>query len=158
MKPLCIRDLFVLTLIVAVHITICKLAVTFRESSLTTFVLLSPTAITLWIHNRIGGSWTMGSLIHYATSIVWSFCYGLTFSFFYVRREPSGYYEKDSVGLEELFSYAMFLLEVFAILGVVTSILYGTIGYLISTWAKRAFVVQSIATPDTMEDEPSRSG
>lgn len=154
MKPLTIRDLFALTLIVAVHIAICKLAVTFRDSSLTTLVMLSPTALALWVHSRVGGSWTTGSFIHYLTTIAWSFFYGLTYSFFYIRRQPSEFYEKDSVGLEHLFSFAMFSLEVFMLLGLMTSVMYWAFGYSIATWAQRFGVVQSTVTPNNAADEP----
>ncbi len=151
MKPLNTRDIFALTLVVAFHIASCKLAVTYRESSLTSLIFLTPPAITVWLHSRIGVSWATGAVMHYLTTVVWSYIYGMTYSFFYVRRQASVYYEKDSVGLEHPPSFAMFSLEVAAFLGIFTSILYAAIGYALAIWFRSSATVESDAAP---ADEP----
>lgn len=143
MKQLTIRDLFALTLILAIHFAICKLAVTYRASPYTILVLLAPTVLSVLIHRRVGGSWTTGAVIHYLTSIVWSFFYGMTFSFFYNHRQPTEFLEKNSIGLEYPLSFSMFCVQLVALVGIATSLLYGAIGYSLTTWDRQRCDVQS---------------
>lgn len=154
MKQVTRRDLFALTLVIALHLAICKLAVAFRASSYATLVLLAPTALTLWIHGRIGSSWKTGAVTHYMTSIVWAFSYGLTYSFFYIRREPNGFLENNSVGLEYPLSFAITCVQFVALLGIATSLLYGAVGYSLTSWGRQRSDVRSIVKSNQIADEP----
>lgn len=123
MKPLGIRDLMLLTAIIAAHLAITKLAVDFRENRLSLVVLLVPSALTILIHRRLQLSWHIAAFIHYPVSLVWAFAYGVTFSLCW-NRLPHSFFEKSSVGLETPIHYGTFCVEVMAILGIVTSSIY----------------------------------
>ena len=154
MKPLSIRDLFAVTLLVAVHIATCKFAVAFRHSALTSIVILMPTAITIWTQRRISCSFTAGSVLHYCITVVWAFFFGVTYSFFYIRA-PRDFFEKDSVGMEYPFTYGIFSAEIWAVLGIVTSLLYGGVGYTVVTWIQRGSDVELTPESNTKPDEPN---
>ncbi|MEZ6092991.1 MAG: hypothetical protein R3C03_01965 [Pirellulaceae bacterium] len=135
LKPLAIRDAMLVTAIAALHLAITKFAVDFRDSCVSLVVLLAPTALTLLLHHRLQLRWQFAAILHYFTSLVWAFAYGITFSLFW-NRIPHTFYEKNSVGLATPILYGRFCVEVMAIFGIATSFVYAIAAYKLSPEAK----------------------
>ena len=145
-----IRDLFIMTLVVAGHFALSRLLVGSPSSwiePLCPLVVLTPTALTIWIHRRTGASWFKAIPIHYFVTVTWAtvfaFIYSWTKSLYWPIEQP--------VNQALLRAGACLLLS--AVVGAITSLYYGLFAYLFSAWYGRRPEADRMSLRDAKQPE-----
>lgn len=128
--PLSILDLFVVTLVVAVHLFHFPLAVLYHESNLMLLVPLAPTLITIWIHIRARPTVIQSALLHYVICVSWAYLYGYGYALAASRILWTAFRDSPAE-MAEIVSKDM------AVFAIFSSLLYGIVARCVQ-WRIRA--------------------
>ena len=138
-KSLRIRDLAMLTAIVAVNITLLRFAVEFDSRYLSSATILSPTCLTIVVQRRLRFGWYVAAAFHYLSTLIWAFASGFAYAFFW-KQTAHMFFERSSTGLETPLAHGLFCTEIMAVFGLATSAIY-TASMIVLVGSSRAYNV-----------------
>ncbi len=128
---LTVRDLVVVTALVAVHFAVSRLSVSLRGTGVIYLAFTIPSFLTALLHGRLGLGWKTATIMHFVIAVGWGFLFGVTCSLFW-RQMPRSFSERDSIDLQNVLAVGILSAVLMAFLAMLTTTIYGAIAYHLS--------------------------